>query len=108
MKNNKRIVAFLAIIMASLMLIACVSCGKKAETSGNATTGNSPVQNGSSGGNQNLGANNGNNNNNGTSGEENSEGGAVSDGEDATETKRVYDEFVETEENIMVEIPIEE
>ena len=98
MKNIKRSITFIAVMMALLTLLSMASCGKKkgsgtpaGETAAQITTqASGEVNNGIS----------------------NSADDTLADtqqGSEAKETEKVVvDEFVETEENVMVEIPIEE
>lgn len=109
MNMKMRLVAILALLIALLTAVACVSCGKKTggSASGNGTVAESTSadKNGQpESGNE---ANKDNDDTN-SSNTDNGANGSDDGGESVKEEPTAVDEFIETDENILVEIPIEE
>ena len=98
MKNIKRSIAFMAVMMALMLLLSMASCGKKKGSGTPAGETAAQISTQASG-----------EVNNGISNSADDTLADTQQGSEAKETEKiVVDEFVETEENVMVEIPIEE
>lgn len=103
MKKSNISVAIFVVIMASLLILSFASCGKKAGASTssgtNAPSSTTSAQTSAAGNEQGTVA--------GISSSAVNENGET-DGAESGTVIEIVDEFVETEENVMVEIPIEE